>query len=57
MAKAGTPKRVKPKPKTSNKEQTELFKETARKLGVDESGKEFERAFVKVISKAQTDEE
>jgi hypothetical protein len=38
MAKAGAPKKAKAKPKLSDKEQSERFKETARKLGVDESG-------------------
>jgi hypothetical protein len=51
MAKAGTPKKKPAKPKLSDKEQSERFKETARKLGADESGKEFERAFGKVLSK------
>jgi hypothetical protein len=45
MAKAGTPKKKKAKPKLSDKEQSERFKETARELGVDESGEHFERAF------------
>jgi hypothetical protein len=40
MAKAGVPKKAKPKPKLSNKVQSERFKETARELGVDESGEE-----------------
>jgi hypothetical protein len=48
MAKAGTPKKKKAKPKLSDKEQSERFKETARQLGVDESGKEFDAA-VKTI--------
>jgi hypothetical protein len=30
-------------------EQSALFIETARKLGVDESGEEFERAFASVV--------
>ena len=51
MAKAaGPPKKAKPKPKLSDKEQSERFKETARKLGVDESGKDFERAVDRIIS-------
>ncbi len=49
MAKAGVPKKAKPKPNLSDKEQSERFIETARELGVDESGKEFERAFNKVV--------
>jgi hypothetical protein len=44
MAKAGAPKKKKAKPKLTDKEQSERFKETAREIGVDESGKEFERA-------------
>ena len=48
MAKAGTPKRAKPKPKLTDKEQSERFKEAARELGVDESGEEFERAFNRI---------
>jgi hypothetical protein len=49
MAKAGAPKKAKPKPKLTDKEQSERFKETARKLGVDESGKAFERAIEKIV--------
>jgi hypothetical protein len=46
MAKAD----IKPKPKkTTDKEQSERFKATARKLGVDESGETFERAFKKIV--------
>jgi hypothetical protein len=45
MAKAGAPKKAKPKPKLTDKEQSERFIETARKLRVDESGKEFEKVF------------
>jgi len=48
MAKAGTPKKKKAKPKLSDKEQSERFKQTARDLGVDESGKEFERVFERI---------
>jgi len=54
MAKAGTPKKKKAKPKLTDKEQSERFKETARELGVEESGEEFERAFDKV-SRAKPD--
>jgi hypothetical protein len=43
MAKADTAKKKKAKPKRTDKEQSERFIETARKLRVDESGKEFER--------------
>ena len=48
MAKAGTPKKKKAKPKLSDKEQSERFKEAARELGVDETGEHFERAFKKL---------
>ncbi len=47
MAKAEKPK---PKPKKKpDKDQAERFKETARQLGVDESGEAFEQAFKKVV--------
>jgi len=49
MAKAGAPKKAKPKPKLTDKEQSERFIETARKLGVDESGDKFERTLDKII--------
>ncbi len=51
MAKAGTPKKkkAKPKPKLTDKEQSERFKETARKLGADESGAKFEQAVSTII--------
>jgi hypothetical protein len=48
MAKAGTPKKKKAKPKLTDKEQSERFKETARELGVDEGGEEFERVVGKI---------
>jgi hypothetical protein len=41
-----------PKKKTPNEDpakQHERFKETAREHGADESGKEFERAFGKIV--------
>jgi hypothetical protein len=50
MAKAGAPKKKKAKPKLTDKEQSERFIETARALGVDESGKEFNKTFNKIIS-------
>jgi hypothetical protein len=54
MAKAGAPKKKKPKPKLTDKEQSERFIETARAMmGVDESGKEFEKAFKKIVSVKQ----
>ena len=49
MAKAGTPKKKPAKPKLSDKEQSERFKETARMLGVDESGESFEKTFQKIV--------
>ena len=48
MAKAGTPKKEKAKPKLTDKEQSERFKQAARELGVDESGEAFEKAFTSV---------
>lgn len=48
--KAGvSPKPKRGKPKLDDKEQSERFKETARELGVDESGKEFERSLQRII--------
>jgi hypothetical protein len=38
------------KPKETQEAQSARFVETARKIGVDESGREFERAFKKVVS-------
>jgi hypothetical protein len=55
MAKTGTPKKAKPKPKLTDKEQSERFKQTARELGVDESGEAFERVF-REISRNQPKE-
>jgi hypothetical protein len=49
MAKAGAPKKKKAKPKLTDKEQSERFIETARELGVDESGKAFERAVHRIV--------
>jgi hypothetical protein len=49
MAKAGAPKKKKAKPKLTDKEQSERFKETARELGVDESGKSFEEAVTRIF--------
>jgi hypothetical protein len=53
MAKAGTPKKPKAKPKLTDKEQSERFKQAARELGVDESGEEFERAVRKIMEPRQ----
>ena len=44
MAKAGTPKKKRSKPRLTDKDQSERFIETAQKLGVDKSGENFERA-------------
>jgi hypothetical protein len=49
MAKAGTPKRKKAKPKLTDNEQSERFIETAQKLDVDESGKTFEDVFQRIV--------
>jgi hypothetical protein len=49
MAKAGAPKKAKPKPKLTDKEQSERFKEIARELGVDESGRAFEGVFREIV--------
>jgi hypothetical protein len=48
--KAGVLKKQKTKPKLSDKEQSERFKQTARELGVDESGEEFERTFDGIVN-------
>ena len=49
--KAGVPKKQKAKPKLTDKEQSERFKETARELGADESGKDFERAVGRILTR------
>jgi hypothetical protein len=49
MAKAGTPKKKPAKPKLTDKEQSERFIETARKLGADEDGQGFEAAISKIL--------
>jgi hypothetical protein len=49
MAKAGAPKKA--KPKLTDKEQSERFKQTARELGVDESGEPFEKAFKAIATR------
>ena len=38
-----------PERKLTPEEQSELFIRTARELGVDETGAEFERAFCKIV--------
>jgi hypothetical protein len=47
--KARDPKAKHPKRKISQKEQSERFIDTARRIGVDESGERFERAFGKIV--------
>jgi hypothetical protein len=54
MAKAGAPKKKKAKPKLTDKEQSERFKQTARELGVDESGKAFSETFNKIVKKQRS---
>lgn len=39
----------KPKPEPDDKEQSSRFVETAKSLGVDESGKHFDRAMKSII--------
>lgn len=52
-AKSGEPPTKKPSGKKakplSQREQSERFKETARELGVDESGRDFERVVEKLL--------
>lgn len=43
------PKAKEPRPPKNDKSQAERFKETARQLGVDETGKTFEEAFRKLV--------
>jgi hypothetical protein len=47
--KAGAPKKKKAKPKLTDKEQSERFKQTARELGADESGERFEETVDRII--------
>lgn len=53
---SGNPQNTSPKPSgkkatpLSQKEQSERFIETARELGVDESGKAFEKAIMGLVS-------
>ena len=51
MAKTGTTKKQKPKPKLTDKEQSERFIKTARKLGVSLDREVFEDTFSKIVSK------
>lgn len=52
-SKSGEPPTKKPSGKKANPlsqaEQSERFKETARDIGVDESGKDFERLFRRLM--------
>jgi hypothetical protein len=50
------PPKRKPRRKMTKTEQSERFKETARKLDADESGKEFERALDKIVPPKRTHE-
>jgi hypothetical protein len=48
---------TKPKKAEKEKPQAERFKETARKLGVDETGETFEQAFQELVPpRRKTDE-
>jgi hypothetical protein len=50
MAKeSGKPRKKQKKPRLSDTKQFERFKETARKLGVDESEENFSSAFQKMV--------
>jgi hypothetical protein len=49
MAKAGAPKKKKAKPKLTDKQQSERFKETARALGSEESGETFARVVDSIL--------
>lgn len=48
MAKAARKKPQRKKPKFLDQKQSERFIEAARKLGVEETGAEFEQAFAKI---------
>jgi hypothetical protein len=43
------PKRKPPKPQAASKAQQARFVKAAREMGADETGKEFERAFRKIV--------
>jgi hypothetical protein len=54
MAKAGAPKKKPAKPKLTDKEQSERFKEAARELEIDDTSEEkFEKAFRQVARSKQ----
>jgi hypothetical protein len=42
---------AKPKPPPDDRKQSDRFSETARRIGVDETGKAFERALKKIARK------
>jgi hypothetical protein len=52
---AGSPEKPAKKGKMTPEEQHALFVETARELGVDETGAEFEQAFDKIVSSRPKD--
>jgi hypothetical protein len=43
------PKRKPPKPQAASKSQHAAFVKAAREMGADETGKDFERAFRKIV--------
>lgn len=49
MAKPGASKPKQPKPEKDVRPQAERFIDTARQLGVDETGERFEKAFEKLV--------
>lgn len=51
MAPTGAPKKKKAKPKLTDKEQSERFKQAARELKSDESGEEFEKAVSNILKR------
>lgn len=55
MVKTEKPK-ARPKPKFTDKAQSERFIETSRKLGVEETGEAFERAFEKIVPSKRASE-
>ena len=53
---AGKPKKT-GKAKTTDKEQSERFKETARELEADETGEQFEKALKKLMTPKNSEDE
>ncbi len=55
MAKAASakPKAKKAKPKFADNEQSERFIETARKLGVEEAGEDFEQSMKTILGRQE----